>query len=120
MSGGQGCYSAVKGPVFGNASLPIVKPSGYKAVRGQSWSSAGDRMQTQTLHSELLELRGPLCRFTQQMFTEHPAVKPGLPGLHAGRVGGNQGHRRCLHGLTAEGDVTNSSEQIIVRIVTLF
>ena len=77
-------------------------------------------MQAQTLHSELLELRGPLCHFTQQTFTEHPAVKLGLPGLHAGRVEGNQGHRHCLHGLTAEGDVTNSSEQIIVRIVTLF
>ena len=90
-------------------------------MRGQSWSCfAGDGMHAQTLHSELLELRGPLCHFTQQTFTEHPAVKLGLPGLHAGCVEGNQGHRHCLHGLTAEGDVTNSSEQIIVRIVTLF
>ena len=81
---------------------------------------AGEGTRAQTLHSELLELRGHLCHFTQRVFTEHPVDKLGLPGLRAGCVEGNQGHRRCLHGLTAEWDVTNSSEQIIVRIVTLF
>lgn len=81
---------------------------------------AGEGTRAQTLHSELLELSGHLCHFTQRVFTEHPVDKLGLPGLRAGCVEGNQGHRRCLHGLTAEWDVTNSSEQIIVRIVTLF